>query len=613
MKLPLASRARLALAMFSSDPNRLRLAAQQTGLVNPSTLATGKNALYEHTAHDYMMQAITAIPDPDMVLQRVGISRHQLAMLTYDDEIDGAMETRRESACSTPWHLERPDTGGGNIEPDEDDLWIGKMIERVWEPFAHAVWKSAAFGYSVTEIIYSQEDDGRIGLREASEKPMQWFRPRPDGTCNYLGPTSSWQSGGGQPIDLNLKFYVARNRATYANPYGEAFLSRLYWPWFFRHNAWRYWMQFLERFTEPFLAGKADAPDVLVDALLKLGYENVIAVGPKDEMTAVTTGFSGEFEKAEIALTKRVQKIILGQTLTTDIGSTSSGSRALGQVHDQVRQDRRRADIRHLVAGGQWLANALYALNFPEKEPAQFVMEDERGLQEERATRDKMLMDGGALKFTEQYLLRAYDFEEGDFEIPTPPVPGAVDPITGLPVPAGPQPGSGKGTKVGNPQDDNTDPAPTSNNTRTEGLLLQVLSELKRRTHPQFTEEQQQVENLIARLAQQVALPIPQERINAAIRAATSPQDLEHRLAIVLEEADLLTFRLVLERALFAADVMGYAHAAEKSGITTPPAKVPPQQLHVHVEPAQPSKPARTKVTKTGPNEFIIEHEPPQE
>jgi phage gp29-like protein len=595
MKLHLAQRARLALAMFG-DSRRAQLAVQDAGLA-PAPLVSGRNALFEHTAHDYMMQAITSIPDPDMVLRKVGISRHQLVQLTYDDEIDGAMETRREAACGTPWHLERPGEEGSS-DPDPDDLWIEKMIERVWEPFAHAVWKCSPFGYSVTEIIYSQEEDGSIGLSEASEKPMQWFRPRPDGTCQYLAPGAAFTSAGGTPIDMTLKFYLARNRPTYANPYGEAFLSRLYWPWFFRHNAWRYWMQFLERFTEPFLVGTAEAPAKLIDELVKIGFENVVAVGSKDKMEAVTQGFAGEFEKAEIALTKRVQKIILGQTLTTD--QASGGSKALGMVHDQVRQDRRRADIRYLVAAGQWLVNALFALNFPDKEPAQFCMGDEKGLQEERAARDKLLLDGGALKFKEQYLLRAYDFEAGDFEIPEPPpalVPGAVpgaDPNA--------PPGSAKADNPANPKD--TPPAKAAT---TEGLLLQVLDQLKARAHPQFTPEQQSVENLIGRLSQQVALPIPMERIAAAVRAATSPADLERRLAIVLDDADLLTFRLVLERALFAADVMGYAHAAEATGVLAPPKKAEPATFNVRLE-AEP-RAKRTTVTKTGPDTFIIEHD----
>lgn len=42
---------------------------------------------------------------------------------------------------------------------------------------------------------------------------------------------------------------------------------------------------------------------------------------------------------------------------------------------------------------------------------------------------------------------------------------------------------------------------------------------------------------------------------------ATSVEDLHERLAVALADADDWQFREVLERAMFAAEIMGYAHA----------------------------------------------------
>jgi len=55
--------------------------------------------------------------------------------------------------------------------------------------------------------------------------------------------------------------------------------------------------------------------------------------------------------------------------------------------------------------------------------------------------------------------------------------------------------------------------------------------------------------------------PLQDAAIAAAIRGATDPEDLIARLAMVLKDADYAEFTQQVERCLFAADVMGYAHA----------------------------------------------------
>ncbi|MDT8427123.1 MAG: hypothetical protein RQ733_14250, partial [Methyloprofundus sp.] len=70
---------------------------------------------------------------------------------------------------------------------------------------------------------------------------------------------------------------------------------------------------------------------------------------------------------------------------------------------------------------------------------------------------------------------------------------------------------------------------------------------------------QQAIEDLAD--AMPLKSPIDRMAVASAIRAASSPDDLEQRLARVLAEADLSEFSEQLEKALFAADIMGYANA----------------------------------------------------
>ena len=78
-----------------------------------------------------------------------------------------------------------------------------------------------------------------------------------------------------------------------------------------------------------------------------------------------------------------------------------------------------------------------------------------------------------------------------------------------------------------------------------------------------FTPQQLAIENLADQMLAQMNSPIREQAIHAAIRAASDPEDLENRLVAILGDTDP-EFQRQLEHALFAADVMGYAHADRK-------------------------------------------------
>jgi phage gp29-like protein len=80
-----------------------------------------------------------------------------------------------------------------------------------------------------------------------------------------------------------------------------------------------------------------------------------------------------------------------------------------------------------------------------------------------------------------------------------------------------------------------------------------------------FTAGQQAIEDEIARVLPSVSSPIESAAIKSAIMGAESVQDLYERLAVAMRDADAAKFGQVFERALFAADVMGYLHAGGKA------------------------------------------------
>jgi len=463
--------------------------------------------LYTDMATGPLMDALVAQVDVDEVLRGLGKTRAELRKLEYDAEIESALETRLNALLGTPWRLDENDA------PSEHIDWLKTQLKPRIETIIRGTWVAVPYGYAVQEIIYRREPDGRIGLARVTEKPFEWFQPTRDGGLYLLRP-----DGSKVRVNTDIKFLLTRRQPSWRQPYGEALLSRLWHPWFFRYNAWRFWMQFVERFGEPLLIGATLDPQRMVEEIQSLGYEAVLAVPEGTQVSLMQPHGDGHKVLIE-ELVKQVNKTILGQTLTSDVGKT--GSYAAAKVHNEVRTDRRDADARLVAGTVQTLINALWLLNGFDGAPPAFAFDtDDKAITPDQAEAYARLKAAG-IRLTEQYLLREHDFTEGDFEIVADQAatkPAAL--ATGQP-PLALAAGQGGA----------------------------------------FTPAQQQVEDLVSASAGEAESPISEERLRQLIAQAKNPDHLDELLAKEAAEADPAAYRELLERALFAADVLGYVKA----------------------------------------------------
>ena len=341
--------------------------------------------------------------DIDETLMKAGIQRHRLSVLLDDDEIGQAAETRLDALLGVPYRLEPNDTPEAELLNQELNEWFVEL--------ATCAHNALLFGYSVQEAIYEQKDT-HIGLEWIGEKPMEWFEPKNDGRLIYRA-----ESGYEGEVDQTVKFFLTRRKSSYKQPYGKALLASLYWLFFFKQNGFKFWAKFLERFGTPILLGKvkdADDEDIraMNDALLSAHAQSVISIDAEDdvEVLGVAQGTAGSsFETFNTEIKRQIQKLILGQTLTS--GTDNSGSRALGQVHENVRKDKLKSDIRMITPTIQAVVNALCELNQWSKH--KIIIGDEKSLEIDKAERDVKLKNAGA-NLTPQYFQREYGLQDGD-------------------------------------------------------------------------------------------------------------------------------------------------------------------------------------------------------
>ncbi len=440
--------------------------------------------------------------DADELLARLGITRRELRRVADDDEVSAALETRRHAAINTPWRVESPrarvrDFMTRAIEPHVIDILT-------------AAWEAVPYGYAVFEIVYARgagPNQGRVLIDRIIPCPFEWFVLKPDGRILWA--------------DTRLeadprKFVAVASGATLRKPMGEALLAKAYWPWYFRTHGWRLWAKFLEQSAVPLLIGRTSGMrDVVIEALAKVTSGPSIVVDGDGDVKAVATpgAKGGQFAEFELGCVRRIQRLILGQTLTsgTDGGA---GNRALGEVHERVRDEKRRADIRLISRAVQEVLDRLAVLNgLPEA--GRFVMEDGVGLEKERAARDEILHRIG-VRFTERYMREKFGLEEDDFRIE--------------------ERAAGQGDNA----------VPSAMALSAEGP---------------FTEGQQIIEDTVASLAGNAPQPVSPEAIASAIRGARDEADLVARLGVAMAGADDAAFRQVLERAMTGAEITGLIEA----------------------------------------------------
>lgn len=462
----------------------------------------------------YTQEAVTQFlvnfgkqPDTDEVLRKAGITRHRLRVLLDDDEIAQVVETRIDALLATPLRVEPNDT---------DEAQKLNLILKEWfHEIATGAMNALFFGYSVQEAVYELKPEGYVGIQWIGEKPMQWFEPKNDGRLIYRpeGMVAEHE------VDQVFKFFLTRRKATYEQPYGKALLATLYWLFFFKQNGFKFWAKFLERFGTPILLGKCKDTETedMSRALLNAHAQSVLSIDAEDDVqilsTSGTSGTAGAaFESFNNQLIRQIQKVVLGQTLTS--GTDGKGSYSLGQVHENVRMDKLKSDIRLVTPTLQAVVNALCALNgWGDYEV--MLGEKPKPLNKDQAERDVHLKNAGA-NLSKDYFIREYGLQDGDLVEQT-------------------QTGFNQFTAL---------PRQAFNFKASANKL---------------SPEQQEVEELTD--GQDELQLLKPDQVKELVFKSDSPESLAYHLMQLIPGATQTQFTANLDQALYAADVLGYVTA----------------------------------------------------
>lgn len=368
-------------------------------------IATRKRSINFYSLGSYL-------PDPDIVLRKQGKDVKIYRELFCDPHVFACIQSRKAGVLSLEWEINRGLDKAKDAELVEDllkKLDIHKLINDILD--------ATLFGFQPIEIMWGKVGNYVLPL-ELKAKPSEWFCFDEENLLKFRTKEHYW----GEELPPK-KFLCPQNNPSYDNPYGERVLSRVFWPVTFKKGGLKFWVVFTEKYGIPHLIGKhprgatKEETDKLADLLEEM-IQDAIAVIPDDssvEIQEANKSSSAEiFEKLIDKMNSEISKAILGQTLTTEIGTT--GSYAASNTHMAVRQDIIDADKKLVEKTVNQLIQWIYEINFANAEVPVFELYEPEDVDLTLAQRDKILSDTG-VKFTKEYFIKTYGLEEEDFDI----------------------------------------------------------------------------------------------------------------------------------------------------------------------------------------------------
>ena len=369
----------------------------------------------------YAYGLIESLPDPDPVLRKLGKTVEVYDEIRADAKVNACIEQRKAGTSSLEWGLNADTNNEKAAEIIEQALKALDMPRIVSECL-----DAVLYGFQPLEVLWEHRD-GLILPRDVLGKPSHWFLFDAENRLRFKA------AGYLDGIELpQRKFILVQHQASYINPYGVKLLSQCFWPVTFKKSGWRWWVTATEKYGMPFILGKVPRgtdDSEQADLLKKLDdlIQDAVAVLPNDSQVEILqgsgSGAQGDSRHKELIdqCNNEIALALLGQTLTSEIGST--GSYAASKTHNEVRGDIAAADKRMVERALQTLVDWIYAINWGQGAAPAFAMWHDVDVDKDLAERDKILTETG-IKFSKSYYLRAYGLEDEDFEL-SEPAPGA--------------------------------------------------------------------------------------------------------------------------------------------------------------------------------------------
>ena len=372
------------------------------------------------------------LPNPDPILKRQGKDIAVYRDMRSRASVGGPIRRRKAAVKALEWRVERGKASARVTRLANDVLATYDM-----DTLINEITNAVLFGYQPLELVWGPFNGAAAPLQVIG-KPQEWFF---FDNAAQLRFRSRQQPLQGEELEPR-KFLLARQEASYENPYGFADLSMCFWADTFMRGGLKFWVTFTEKYGTPWLVGKqprgtpGSEVNNLLDKLEAMVQDAVAAIPDDSSIDILESGDKGAsadlYERLLMYCRSEINIALLGQNQSTESNSNRASATAGLEVAKTIRD----GDSALVMATMNQLLRWLTDLHDGEQAPAPtFVLFEEEDVNTQQAVRDETLTKAG-LKFTKQYWKRVYRLQDGDIEeapagpsMPTAPATAAAVPV----------------------------------------------------------------------------------------------------------------------------------------------------------------------------------------
>ena len=375
---------------------------------------------------------LKSLPDPNKKQASLGDREITLQTVKEDPHVSSCIQSRKAGVFALEHELVFDETNQ-QYEEFFNSLYKKLNLRKIMKD----VLDAALYGFAVLEINWQYVFiNGQQFIVPSSVvgKPRDWFTF----DSNNLLRLRNME----QTLVPKHKFLLIQNEATYTNPYGEALLSKCLWPVVFKKANFTYWIMFSEVYGMPKYVGTtaanrgSDDFEDFFDKLDDLIQDGKIVISDEEKIDGLNPASSTNTDVYDRFIERcntEISKVLLSETLTTEIGGT--GSYAAANTHYDVKRELTNADKRHVEQAMNDLNRWIMRFNFPGANPPEFIMYEQTDVDRPLAEVVGILTSGNSgFRPNKKFFIDRFAFKEDEFDIvDTTPAPLFEEPVASQP------------------------------------------------------------------------------------------------------------------------------------------------------------------------------------
>ena len=334
--------------------------------------------------------ALNYLPNPDPILRKLGRGQEVFDAIMMDAHVIGELRSVRSGLLGFESRI-RP---GGDSPQDIAAMELCQNVFKhlpspsmrwpdvTWN-MAHAVFR----GYAVHEVVWSRQGQYLVPVK-LIDRPQRRFTFSPDNELRLLTRNNMIEGDELGPY----KWLLSRHMPSHDNPYGVALFSSCFWPYTFKHNGFRFFVKFAEKYGLPWAVGKyppgtpQSEQNDLADALAQMVEDAVAAIPADDSVELIESSHSGQLvhERLIDICNREMSKALTSQTLATEI--QGEGSRAASETHRDREQSVNESDREVISDTYTELCRWITEINFSNAAPPVWEFYEEAEARQEWVT-----------------------------------------------------------------------------------------------------------------------------------------------------------------------------------------------------------------------------------